>query len=234
MDYYGVRYIAKGWYVTTNLLSLPGWSLWPLPRRGPNAYGMRPLDCHIGIGPQGTIVRQRLIDPTANPLWQTQNILAARLVFPIYFPNPGSRMFGCSISEALGRSERDNQLHLWGSADASFDTRHSVHLHISWPGYPDWFTEVDIAVNGRDTVYGSLLYQTAQAVDKFMQSSYGLTPADGQEMWTIGPGAITRDDVGVVGIINIALHHWQPIIQLSRSALLPCDSDKSISQGGVI
>ena len=34
--------------------------------------------------------------------------------------------------------------------------------------------------------------------------------------WRIGPGAITRDDVIIVGVIHVSQGNWQPILQLRR------------------
>ncbi|KAI0260381.1 hypothetical protein BC834DRAFT_973520 [Gloeopeniophorella convolvens] len=215
MDYYGIKYLVKGWFVTTNVQSLPVLSPMLCQPQGIQ----RALDLHIGSGPQelGTIVRQKLFDPTSNPIWHAQNIANAILAFPVYFQDRGQRL-GFSVSDALGGTERNNYLRLRGSAGAQFIV---MHLYISWPGYPAWVTRMDIPAIGHGTFPSTVPHQVAQAVDKFLELSYGRTPEDGEEMWTIGPGAITRDDVRVVGIINVALGHWQPIIQLSRSVLLP-------------
>ncbi|KAI0260335.1 hypothetical protein BC834DRAFT_846164 [Gloeopeniophorella convolvens] len=232
MRYYGVTYKKGGWYVTTNMESLPALSLAHDPKSGANAYTQRALDHSIGLGPQGTIVRQRLFEPT-DPLQHAQDVANAPLKFPVYFYGP-DHSSGSNITSILGKTERDNHLRLGGSAGTNLDKRRSIHIHIAWPGYSDWTTRVDVAImleskvnSGWEAVGNSLLYQTARAVDQFLQLSCGLTPERGQEMWAIGPNAITRDEVNVVGIVNIGLDRWQPIIQLSRG------EERSTIQGEV-
>ena len=34
--------------------------------------------------------------------------------------------------------------------------------------------------------------------------------------WRIGPGAITRDDIIIIGVVHVSQGSWQPILQLRR------------------
>jgi hypothetical protein len=45
-------------------------------------------------------------------------------------------------------------------------------------------------------------------------------PDQGREArWRIGPGAITRDDVIIIGVVNVTQESWQPILQLNRHVI---------------
>jgi hypothetical protein len=39
------------------------------------------------------------------------------------------------------------------------------------------------------------------------------------EHWRIGPGAITKGDVTIVGVVHVSQGSWQPILQLTRYVL---------------
>ena len=53
--------------------------------------------------------------------------------------------------------------------------------------------------------------------DTFHQELDSKRIDDRVERWRIGPGGITREDVIVVGAINIFADSWMLILQLNRS-----------------
>ena len=43
-----------------------------------------------------------------------------------------------------------------------------------------------------------------------------MQPEGCEARWRIGPGAITKNDVIIIGAVHVSQGSWQPILQLNR------------------
>ncbi|KAI9459030.1 hypothetical protein F5148DRAFT_983583 [Russula earlei] len=93
---------------------------------------------------------------------------------------------------------------------------HSTQIRIAWPGYESWERQIQIRDQTRDRNMITLerfAKLVASVVDRFL--THAANAHTYNPNWRVGPGGITRNDVVLVGTVQVSAGGWMPILQVS-------------------
>ncbi|KZV67890.1 hypothetical protein PENSPDRAFT_754594 [Peniophora sp. CONT] len=177
-------------------------------------YLLLDLLVNTAIGP---VVPQTLWVPRSSRDL-AQYVLEATLELPIFFVrNDGG--IGITVADASA----GNSASLLGSTRAvNVGGRTSVHLRIQWPGYKEWrrqFQTRDETAARSVITLDRFIRHVGRSLDRFLEAMSSEIP-DGFPQWRIGPNAIGRQDITIVGVAHVSSGSWMPILQLTRPLLV--------------
>lgn len=181
-----------------------------------SSYGLRdPLDYAVN-NTRGVVVHQTAwTSPTLFGAEREQLTASRAHLAPTKFFVNVDGSIGLSISDAIAnRGYTLKGCNAAVSFGASFPPY--VTLHIQWPGYPSWTTQLSTTDDGRGG--GITLAECARrlglAVDAFLVQH--VAKRSSKSEWRIGVGGITRGDVVLIGLVEVYKGLWMPVLQLCR------------------
>jgi len=179
--------------------------------RPPFAVNGRPLD--YAISQAGTVVPQRMWSPT--------DARRVSLNMPIFFLNNDCVTLGIPLLKAVGR---DRAMLLGARDTAPVGNATTLYLRINWPGYNDWSSQImtrDQTIVQNTITLEQFAKRVANAVGRFLDEAQLFEGQDPH--WRVGAGrGIIREDVILIGIVQVSQGSWQPILQLNRYVMPRC------------
>ncbi|KAF8269742.1 hypothetical protein EI94DRAFT_1798904 [Lactarius quietus] len=184
--------------------------------RFPSTPGQWLLDC--GIMDRGTVVPQTMWSPQS-AMDRRQHVEKAMLQMPVFFEgNDGG--LGLSLETSI-----DGQSRVLRDANdpAPLGQKTTAHIRIVWPGYKDFKRQIPIRDESRSRnpiTMARFVAQIGRTVNTFFQvcelDSNSECVDDRSNPWRIGPGGIQRNDIVIIGTIQVSAGSWMPILQLNR------------------
>ncbi|VDB83175.1 unnamed protein product [Peniophora sp. CBMAI 1063] len=156
---------------------------------------------------RGAVVPQNLFMPSGEDNRQ-RHAINAQLQLPIFFVHVDGRV-GISLAEAVaGHSTTLSGAHQFSAMGGKSTT----HFYVNWPGYHEYKKQVEIQdAHHRPITLSRLARRIGSFIDSFIQAN---STVYNPSQWRLGSGAITRDHIIIVGLMQVSAGTWQPIIQL--------------------
>ncbi|KAI9459044.1 hypothetical protein F5148DRAFT_312916 [Russula earlei] len=162
--------------------------------------------------PTSHVVPQKMLTPQNQPDWRPY-LEHTNLRMPIFFVQHNG-LIGLPLPRAtVGDTETlrcaDNVAPLGGG--------HFTQIRISWPGYELWERQIylkDLTRFRNDITLRHFAKLVARIVDRFLTHAAVTVPIRDLS-WRVGVGGITRDDVIIVGVVQVSTAGWMPILQIS-------------------
>ncbi|KZV62479.1 hypothetical protein PENSPDRAFT_247579 [Peniophora sp. CONT] len=157
---------------------------------------------------RGAVVPQKLFIPAGEDN-RVRHAINAQLQLPIFFVHADGRV-GITVPEAVaGHSTNLVGAHQF----ASLGGRSTTHFCLNWPGYAEYKKQVEIQdAHHRQITVSRLTRRIGSFIDSFIQTNCNVYNAS---QWRVGNGAIIRDHIMIIGLIQVSAGTWQPIIQLN-------------------
>ncbi|KZV71526.1 hypothetical protein PENSPDRAFT_684463 [Peniophora sp. CONT] len=92
----------------------------------------------------------------------------------------------------------------------------TTNFCIKWPGYAQEFKK-QVELRGAKQMpitMSKLVERIAKFVEHFVDEAANWQIATDAQYWRVGPGAITKDHLYLVGLAHVSAGTWQPILQL--------------------
>ncbi|KZV72218.1 hypothetical protein PENSPDRAFT_368441 [Peniophora sp. CONT] len=91
----------------------------------------------------------------------------------------------------------------------------TTHLCLKWPGYREYKKQVEIQDAHRQPIRMlKLVERIARFVERWIDEVQRQPIDPRLAHWRVGPGAITKDHLYIVGLVHVSAGTWQPILQL--------------------
>ncbi|KAH9961171.1 hypothetical protein BGW80DRAFT_1360468 [Lactifluus volemus] len=137
---------------------------------------------------------------------------------PIFFVHKNKVDLGLSLIHATAG---DCGMLLGALTEAPVGTCSSMYVRIKWPGYDDWYSQIltKDQTQTRTTIsLEKLAKRVAIAVCKLLDEAAQM---DGHDpAWRVGGyTGIRKEDVNLIGLVQVSQGSWQPILQLNRWVL---------------
>ncbi|KAN0141934.1 hypothetical protein V8E53_000396 [Lactarius tabidus] len=208
VDLRSLRFIPSPEWTTAFLICSP-----QVPQALPFtiAHGHPAWLLDFAIRPIGTVVQQRIWAPQN----AAQRLAHAPLNVPIFFVLNDNVTLGLPIVTAAAR---DHMTLRGAGTPAPVGECSTTFIRINWPGYSEWSSQImtrDQTPAHNTITVEKFAKRVASAVCRFIDASR-MEDQGREARWRIGPGAITRDDVIIIGVVNVTQESWQPILQLGR------------------
>ncbi|KAH8976994.1 hypothetical protein EDB86DRAFT_3011951 [Lactarius hatsudake] len=169
------------------------------------------------IRPGGSVIPQQVWSPQGQEGWdqerwcRTVEQSEAQLHVPVFFVNADGSL-GVQASQAavgnMSLRDPDEPVPLSNGAH--------INIRIRWPGHTP-FDEQTLARNqtpARNPItLSKLVRQVGRKVLKFFEYCKH-APCDPDSKWTVGPNHITPDEVVLIGLVQVSMGSWMPILQL--------------------
>jgi len=165
----------------------------------------------------GTVVPQRIWSPGYSP--DSQRYVHP-LKLPIFFVHKDRVNLGLPLLKAAAGN---CETLLDAKAAAPVGNPSTMYIRINWPGYSEWTTQRmtrDQTSEHNTISLEKFAKRLASAVSRFLdeaQSNDGENPN-----WRVGVGGVTKDQVILIGAVQVSQGSWQPILQLNRYVVLRC------------
>ncbi|KAI0063066.1 hypothetical protein BV25DRAFT_1824611 [Artomyces pyxidatus] len=157
----------------------------------------------------GTVVPQRIWVPNQED-WD-DHIRDANLEMPIFFVHDdgsvGISVVNASAGNSLSLRGVNNELRIGPSQT-------QAQLRMNWPGYPEQLRQ--ISMREPPLTLFKWVSHIGRTVDAVLQE-YATLPNTSQ--WAVHAGGITRDEILIIGVIQVSASSWMPILQMSRFIL---------------
>ncbi|KAI9440607.1 hypothetical protein H4582DRAFT_1478631 [Lactarius indigo] len=160
--------------------------------------------------PQVTVVPQQIWTPPNQSDWR-RYVEQAHLRMPVFFVQ-NNGVIGLPLSRA---AVGDTSSLRNADRPAPLGGGHSTQIRIAWPGYESWERQIQIRDQTRhrnEITLERFAKLVAGVVDRFL--AHGATVVTRDLMWRVGNGAITRNDVIIVGTVQVSAGGWMPILQI--------------------
>ncbi|KAI0320881.1 hypothetical protein OF83DRAFT_477898 [Amylostereum chailletii] len=159
----------------------------------------------------GTVVPQPPPAPTNRGDFQ-RHVANAPLQMPIYFVHSDGRPGVPLVHAAAGSFPVVTGL----DQEAPMGGRTTTHFCMNWPGYGEFKKQVEIQDSHHNPItIGRLIHRVANFIDAFIQDRS--TSPSAQTLWRLGgPGGVTREEILIVGVLQVSAGTWMPILQLTR------------------
>ncbi|KAH9012525.1 hypothetical protein EDB84DRAFT_1535694, partial [Lactarius hengduanensis] len=160
--------------------------------------------------PQVTVVTQQIWTPPNQSDWR-RYIEQAHLCMPVFFvQNNGA--IGLPLSRA---AVGDTSSLRNADRQAPLGSGHTAQIRISWPGYESWERQIQIRDQTRhrnEVTLERFAKLVAGVVDRFL--AHSTTVVTRNSAWRVGNGAITRNNVIIVGTVQVSAGGWMPILKI--------------------
>jgi hypothetical protein len=160
--------------------------------------------------PRLVVVTQKIWSPPNQSDWR-RYVEQANLRMPVFFmQNNGA--IGLPLSRA---AVGDTASLRSANRAAPLGGGHSTQIRIAWPGYEPWERQIQIRDQTRhrnEITLERFAKLVAGVVDRFLSHSTTVPTRD--PTWRVGDGAITRNDVIIVGTVQVSAGGWMPILQI--------------------
>jgi len=166
----------------------------------------------FNINPIGTVVQQRIWAPQNVPQRHPPELLN----MPIFCALNDGVTLGLPVVSAGARDHMT--LHGAGTT-APVGEYATTFIRINWPGYSEWSSQImtrDQTPTHHTINVEKFVKRIASAVCRFIDEAARMQPEGCEARWRIGPGAITRGDIVIIGVVHVPPGSWQPILQLNR------------------
>ncbi|KZV68973.1 hypothetical protein PENSPDRAFT_500876 [Peniophora sp. CONT] len=170
------------------------------------------LDYHVDS--KGTIVRQTMWQPLQNGD-VIRHFRDATIRVPVFFIGTDN-VIGVDMSHATRSGGALNIFH--PNVPAPLGGVAATNFCIKWPGYTqEYKKKVELRVADRTAITMSkLVERVARFVEHFLEEAASWQIDPGCQYWRVGPGAITKDKLYIVGLVHVSAGTWQPILQLKH------------------
>jgi len=157
------------------------------------------------------VVPQKIWTPPNQSDWR-RYVEQAILRMPVFFiQNNGA--IGLPLAQALNG---DRALLRGADKPAPLGGGHSTQIRIAWPGYEPWERQIQIRDQTRqrnEITLERFVKLVAGVVDRFLTGASSIPTQD--NAWRVGMGAIARNNVMIVGAVQVSAGGWMPILQIS-------------------
>ncbi|KAI9458215.1 hypothetical protein BJY52DRAFT_442122 [Lactarius psammicola] len=160
--------------------------------------------------PRVTVVTQQIWSPPNQSDWR-RYVEQAHLRMPVFFVQNngviGLPLSRAAVGDTSSLRNADKAAPLGGG--------HSTQIRIAWPGYETWERQIQIRDQTRhrnEITLERFAKLVAGVVDRFL--AHGATVVTRDLTWRVGNGAITRNDVIIVGTVQVSAGGWMPILQI--------------------
>jgi hypothetical protein len=163
--------------------------------------------------PMYQVVPQKIWTPPNQSDWR-RYVEQANLRMPVFFiQNNGT------IGLPLARAITGDMALLRANMPAPLGGGHSTRIRIAWPGYGSWERQIQIRDQTRqrnEITLERFIKLVAGVVDRFLTvASSSAVPADTPHShWKVGPGGVNRNNVNIVGAVQVSAGGWMPILQV--------------------
>ncbi|KAH9976824.1 hypothetical protein BGW80DRAFT_1202963 [Lactifluus volemus] len=134
---------------------------------------------------------------------------------PIFFVHSNRVGLGLSLIHAAAG---DCRMLLGGLIEAPVGSCSTTYIRIKWPGYDDWYRQImtrDQTPAHTTISLEKLARRVANAVCLFLDEAAQMNGRDPE--WRIGGyTGIKKDEVILIGLVQVSQGSWQPILQLNR------------------
>ncbi|KAI0255838.1 hypothetical protein BJV78DRAFT_1173700 [Lactifluus subvellereus] len=162
----------------------------------------------------GSVIPQKIWSPPNQSDWR-RYIEQANLLMPVFFVQNngivGLPLPRAAVGDTATLRHADQPAPLGGG--------HSTQIRIAWPGYESWERQIQIRDQTRarnEITLERFAKLVAGVVDRFIAHSSTVPTRD--PTWRVGEQAITRDNVIVVGTVQVSAGGWMPILQIAGPA----------------
>ncbi|KAI0060993.1 hypothetical protein BV25DRAFT_821259 [Artomyces pyxidatus] len=160
----------------------------------------------------GTVVPQTIWIPSTQQDW-VRHVRDAILEMPIFFVHNdgalGISVVNASAGNSLTLRGINNELRIGPS-------RTQAQLRMNWPGYPEQSRR--ISMHQPPLTLFKWVRHIGRAVDAALQE-YSTLHNQSYPQWAVHAGGITRNEVLIIGVIQVSAGSWMPILQISRHIL---------------
>ncbi|KAH9000367.1 hypothetical protein EDB92DRAFT_1984777 [Lactarius akahatsu] len=151
-----------------------------------------------------------------HPLWLLDfvpqpQVIVAHLRMPVFFVQ-NNGVIGLPLSRA---AVGDTSSLRNADRPAPLGGGHSTQIRIAWPGYESWERQIQIRDQTRhrnEITLERFAKLVAGVVDRFL--AHGAMVVTRDSAWRVGNGAITRNNVIIVGTVQVSAGGWMPILQI--------------------
>ncbi|KAH9066727.1 hypothetical protein EDB87DRAFT_1678571 [Lactarius vividus] len=160
--------------------------------------------------PQVAVVTQQIWTPPNQSDWR-RYVEQAHLRMPVFFVQ-NNGVIGLPLSRAV---VGDTSSLRNADKPAPLGGGHSTQIRIAWPGYESWERQIQIRDQTRhrnEITLERFAKLVAGVVDRFL--AHAATVATRDAAWSVGNGAITRNNVIIVGTVQVSAGGWMPILQI--------------------
>ncbi|KAF8498587.1 hypothetical protein F5888DRAFT_1690213 [Russula emetica] len=160
--------------------------------------------------PMYHVVPQKIWTPPNQSDWR-RYVEQASLRMPVFFiQNDG--VIGLPLTRALAG---DRQSLRCAEMSAPLGGGHSTQIRIAWPGYESWERQIQIRDQTRqrnEITLERFVKLVAGVVDRFLTVASSIATADSP--WRVAHGGINRNNVVIVGAVQVSAGGWMPILQV--------------------
>lgn len=160
--------------------------------------------------PRLVVVAQQIWTPPNQSDWR-RYVEQAHLRMPVFFVQStgiiGLPLPRAAVGDTASLRNADRAAPLGGG--------HSTQIRIAWPGYDSWERQIQIRDQTRhrnEITLERFAKLVAGVVDRFL--SHGAMVVSRDSAWRVGNGAITRNNVIIVGTVQVSAGGWMPILQI--------------------
>ncbi len=161
--------------------------------------------------PMYQVVPQKMWTPPNQSDWH-RYVEQASLHLPVFFiQNDGAA--GLPLVRALAG---DTASLRGANMPAPLGGGHSTQIRIAWPGYDSWERQIQIRDQTRqrnEITLERFAKVVSGVVDRFLTDASSTATPDGP--WRVGHAGITRDNVFIVGAVQVSAGGWMPILQVN-------------------
>jgi len=166
------------------------------------------------------VVPQKIWTPPNQSDWR-RYVEQASLRMPVFFiQNDGA--IGLPLARALAG---DRQSLRCADMPAPLGGGHSTQIRIAWPGYGSWERQIQIRDQTRqrnEITLERFVKLAAGVVDRFLTDASSIHAPDSHSQWRVGHGGINRNNVFIVGAVQVSAGGWMPILQVYNPMATSC------------
>jgi len=144
-----------------------------------------------------------------------QNVERTNLCMPVFFVQ-NNGVIGLPLPRATMRDTTSTLRHADGTA--SLGGGHFTKILIAWPGYDLWERQIhirDLTRFRNEITLRRFVRLITGVVDRFLTHA-AETPAYDLN-WRVGEKGIARNDIIIVGAVQVSAVGWMPIMQIADS-----------------
>jgi len=158
----------------------------------------------------GTVVPQR---PWTPGYPSNSQRYTTSMKMPIFFIHKDQINLGLPLIKAVAG---DCEALLGARAAAPLGNCSSMYIRINWPGYNEWATQ--IMTKDQTSAHNTIVLQrfaerVGRAVSRFLDEAQQIQGQDPN--WRVSVGEITKEQVILIGAVQVSQGSWQPILQLN-------------------
>jgi len=162
------------------------------------------------------VVPQQIWSPPNQSDWR-RYVEQANLRMPVFFiQNDGT------IGLPLARAITGDRALRGADMPAPLGGGHSTQIRVAWPGYESWERQIQIRDQTRQRNVITLerfVKLVAGVVDRFITGASSTVVPDGP--WRVGHGGINRNNIVIVGAVQVSAGGWMPILQVYNPVATP-------------